>query len=127
MEAGERPVAGTAGAGPDRDIIVEVVPGIHDPEDGGMVVVGVEGEDLLLRIACLGQNARNAADILIAIDGRDRLDADVRVQAVVDLGGVFEIIPVADRAVADVAGDEQPLSRVNGDEAGIGVVDRAVG
>ena len=67
------------------------------------------------------------AGVLVAVDGGEGLNADVGVEAVVDLGGVFEIVAVADGAIADVAGDEDSLGRVNGNEAGIGVVNGAVG
>ncbi len=48
---------------------------------------------------------------------------NVRVQFVINLGGIFEIVPMADGAEADVAGDEHSLGRMNRDETGIGVVD----
>ena len=92
-----------------------------------MVEVGVEWDDLLLGVARLREDAGNHAGVLGAIDGGESLDADVGVEAVIDLGGVFEIVAVADRSVADIAGDEDSLGGVDGDEAGIGVVNGAVG
>src|SRR5271168_3499085 len=92
-----------------------------------MIVVGVEGHNLLLGPSYLRQNPGNAADVLRAVDGGERLDADVRVEAIIDLGRVFEIVTVADRLVADVTCDEDSLSCMNGNEARVRVVNGAVG
>ena len=92
-----------------------------------MVEVGVEGNDLLLGVVGARKDSWDHAGVLCAVDGGEGLNADVGVEAIVDLGGVFEIVAVADGAIADVAGDEDSLGRVNCNEAGIGVVHGAVG
>ncbi len=59
----------------DRDVVLEVIPGIHDPEDRRMIVIGVIGSNFGLRVARSREDTRHAARVLVTNNGSVRLDA----------------------------------------------------
>src|SRR5262249_22530184 len=95
-------------------------PAIHDPEHGGMVVVGLEGKLLFVqRVVQIGrgEDSGNPARVLDVSHRGAREDPEIGIELVVDLGGVLEIKAVAYRLPAYVALQQNVLGAVEHDPA----------
>ena len=120
------PVADAAGSRARGEVVLEVVPPVHDPEHRRRLRIGVIRRVVLTIVEGRGQDAGDLARILHVVDRRAGEDADVGVQLVVGLRPVLDVVAVTDRHVAHVAREQDAVGGVQRDPAGHRVVDRAV-